>query len=300
MSDESCRAVKCPRLGEVGLELHKLRIGILEEFLILVVPAVALNHITQRYDVARLSNGRLPANGVTQRGLRRVGIGVAHLRDEVVLHGGQQIRIIQDQLGILVGMTIHELILHRQWRELMTTLCGRLPAVGPFATHHMHLVIVGTMDDISRNLSQCGRSSIETATTDDAPLLVATDAVAPHKRCYDTWELDRGIGTILVIVHRRTATGRPLVGAMQTDVYLLATTEGIATSDARLQLRTHTSDGTGIEIGLDIEVPGFVESAVERQVEGIASGGSITWCKLEIGHREQAHSIDLADGLHII
>ena len=87
---------------------------------------------------------------------------------------------------------------------------------------------------------------------------------------------------------------------MQTDVYLLATTEGIATSDARLQLRTHTSYGTGIEIGLDIEVPGFVESAVERQVEGIASGGSITWCKLEIGHREQAHSIDLADGLHII
>ena len=164
----------------------------------------------------------------------------------------------------------------------------------------MHLVIAGTIDDIGRNLGKRRGGGIEATTTDDAPLLVATDAVATIEGSNDAGKFDRGIDTILVIVHAGTLAGSPLVRAMQIDVNLLATTEGIATGDTGTELRTHASDGAGIEIGLDVEVPRLVESAVQRQVEGIASSGSIARCKFKLGHGEQAHCIDLADRLEIV
>ena len=164
----------------------------------------------------------------------------------------------------------------------------------------MHLVIAGAIDDIGRDLGERRGSGIEATPTDDAPLLVATDAVAAIEGGDDTGELDRGVNTILVVVHTGPLAGGPLIGAMQVDVYLLATTEGIATGDTGTEFRTHTPDGAGIEISLDVEVPRLVESAVQRQVKGIAGSSGVARCKLELGHGEQPHRIDLANRLDIV
>ena len=131
-------------------------------------------------------------------------------------------------------------------------------------------------------------------------LFVTTDAVSSKEGCDDAGELHGSIGTILIVVHAGTAAGGPLIGAVQIDVYLLTATEGITTGDTHSQLRTHTSDGTRIEYGFHIKVPRLVERAVQCQVEGIAGCSGIAGGKLELGHGEQTHRIDLADGLQIV
>ena len=60
---------------------------------------------------------------------------------------------------------------------------------------------------------------------------------------------------------------------MDVDVDFLASSEGIAACDTHAQLGTHASDGAGVEVGLDVEVPGLVEDAVEREVEGVSTRG---------------------------
>ena len=146
MAHETRTAVDCPRLGEVGLELHKLGIGILEEFLVLIVPTLACSQHSQRDDVARFGKGGFPADGVQQ--IAGIGIGITHLRDKVVLHGDSQIGILLHNGVEGCCMAVHELILDRNGRELMTALRGGLPTIGPLACHHMHLIIAGTIDDI--------------------------------------------------------------------------------------------------------------------------------------------------------
>ena len=152
MSHQTRQCTDCPRLGKVGLQFYILRIRILEKLLVLLVPALASNHHPQRGDVARFSDGRFPADGMQQVGRTGVGVGIAHLRDEVVLHGDLQIGILVND-GVESGrMTVHELILHRQRGELVTALCRGLPAIGPLARHNMHLIIAGAIDDVRREL----------------------------------------------------------------------------------------------------------------------------------------------------
>ena len=45
VSHEVRRAVQSPRLGEVGLKLQELRVGVLEEFFVLLVPVVACEKV---------------------------------------------------------------------------------------------------------------------------------------------------------------------------------------------------------------------------------------------------------------
>lgn len=122
MTHDTGTAIERPRLGEVGLELHKLGIGILEEFLILIVPFLACSQHGQRDNVTRFGNGGFPTDGMQEVGRTGVGIGIAHLRDEVVLHGDSKIGILLHDGIEGCRMAIHELIFDRKGRELMTTL----------------------------------------------------------------------------------------------------------------------------------------------------------------------------------
>ena len=79
-------AAERPGLGEVGFDLQELGIGILEQLLVLIVPFLACGHHGQRRNVTRLSNSGLPTDGVQQVSGTGVGVGIAHLGDEVVLH----------------------------------------------------------------------------------------------------------------------------------------------------------------------------------------------------------------------
>ena len=104
--------IEGPRLGEVCLELQELRIGILEYLLSLVVPLLACHYVIERYDITSLGQRRFPTDGV-QLGRRTcVDIGIAHLRNEVVLHRDCQIGV--DSHNVLEGLrlTIHKLILN--------------------------------------------------------------------------------------------------------------------------------------------------------------------------------------------
>ena len=86
--------VKGQRLGIVGLQLEELRVGILEHGLVLVVPRLAGKDIIECYAIARFCQGDFPACRMQGRFRRGISIGVPHLRDEVVLHGGQQVGIL--------------------------------------------------------------------------------------------------------------------------------------------------------------------------------------------------------------
>ena len=200
-----------PGLGEVGFELQELGIGILKQQFILFVPLFACSHHGQRRDITRLSNGGLPTDGVQQVCRTGVSVGIAHLWDEIVFHRTLQVWIHLHDTVEGFRVAVHKLILHRQWRELMATLCRGLPTVSPLARCHMHLIVFRTIDDIGRGLGNGRGCRIEKTTTDDAPLTVTTDTVATHERCYDAGELHRSIGTILIIAHVRALCGRPIV-----------------------------------------------------------------------------------------
>ena len=57
---------------------------------------------------------------------------------------------------------------------------------------------------------------------------------------------------------------------MQVDVEFLCSTEGVATGETHTGLRTVAATGTAYSVGLEIEVIGFIEDAVQQQVERVA------------------------------
>ena len=76
---------------------------------------------------------------------------------------------------------------------------------------------------------------------------------------------------------------------MQVDIEFLGCTEGVALGETNLQHRTIASVGASDGITLDIEVVGFVEGAVQTEIEGIGIG---TWGKLKVGIAEDAVGVD--------
>ena len=262
--------VECPGLGQVGLQTDELRVGILEQGLVLLVPPVALYHdVVECGQIARLLDGGLPSDGVLLVLCRGVGIGVAHLGDEVVLHRGEDVQIVEQRVEGL-GVRVHELVLQREWRQFVARRCRRLPAVGPLAAYDVHLVVFGPVDDVGRHLGDGPRRGIELLGALEAAVLGAP-CTLPDEGGQNAWKLHRGIGTILVGAHvGGAAAGLPFVGAVQVDVQFLAATEGVAAGDTHLQLRSHASDGAVDEVGLHVEVVGLVEGAVQRQVERVA------------------------------
>ena len=193
-------------------------------------------------------------------------------------------------------MAVYELILEREGRELVATIGRRLPAIGPLATYDMHLIIIGATNHIARHLGIGGRCRIEMA-TDDTTILIAAHTIAMNKRCNDTWELNRHIGTILIAVHISIGTLLPLVGTMQVQIKFLAGMESITTGKTDSGLRTITTTGTADGITLYIEIVGFIEGAVQTQVEGIRIG---TRRELEVGTAEHTCGIDPTGRLHIL
>ena len=190
MSHQMGSIAQRPRLGKVGLYLQKLRIGILEEFLVLLVPPVPLHHIEHREHVARLTERCLPAHGMAHCRGRLISVGIANLRNEIVLHEDLQIGNRADQRIVGGSVGVHKLILHRQGRQLVTALSRRLPAVGPLARHHMHLIITWAIDDVGADLGQRGRGCIEPTATDGPSVLVAPYAIAAKEGGDDARELD--------------------------------------------------------------------------------------------------------------
>ena len=192
-------------------------------------------------------------------------------------------------------MAVYELILEREGRELVATIGRRLPAIGPLATYDMHLIIIGATNHIARHLGIGGRCRIEMA-TDDTTILIAAHTIAMNKRCNDTWELNRHIGTILIAVHISIGTLLPLVGTMQVQIKFLAGMESITTGKTDSGLRTISATGTSDGITLDIEIVGFIKGAVQAQVEGIRIG---TGRELEVGTTEHTCGVNPAGRLHI-
>ena len=89
----------------------------------------------------------------------------------------------------------------------------------------------------------------------------------------------------------------PLVGAVEIDVEFLATTEEVAAGETDLRLGTVTATGTSDDVGLDIEVVGLLEYAVQEQVEGVCT---LTWGELEIGRGEYTRGVDLVSRLEVV
>ena len=108
-----------PRLGEVGLQAYELGVGILEERLILLVETVATGEIPERDEVTSLLNGGLPADGVAMAGRTRIGVGVAHLGDEIVVHCGDEVGVGTHDGVEEFGGGVLELVTQREGRELM-------------------------------------------------------------------------------------------------------------------------------------------------------------------------------------
>ena len=184
----------------------------------------------------------------------RINIGIAHLRNEIVVHGDLQVGILLDGLLVVAGMTVHELVFQGERRELMAASHGSLPLVGQLAGDDVHLVVFRTVDDVGRALQHGCGGVVETVRYLDAPVFGAPDAVL-EEGGDDARELDGGIGTILIAVHVGTGTaGLPLVGAMKVHVDLLCTAKSIAPGEADLELWAHAPDGAIGEVGLNIEV----------------------------------------------
>ena len=164
----------------------------------------------------------------------------------------------------------------------------------------MHLIVTRTIDDVGRQLGKGKGCGVETLTTDTTTVLVTTHTVTTKEGGDDTWELDTGISTILIVIHRGATTCRPLIGTMQVNVYLLTATESITTGDTQFQFRSHSPNSAGIEIGFDIKVPRLVEHTVKGQVQRVTRSRRITRCENEIGRREKSHGIEFVDRLHIV
>ena len=62
----------------------------------------------------------------------------------------------------------------------------------------------------------------------------------------------------------------PVEGTIEVDVEFLASPECVALGETHYHLRTHSSVGLTLEVGLHIEVVWLVEDAVQRKVEGVA------------------------------
>ena len=301
-----------PGFGEVGFGPDKLRIRILEHFLMLLFPAVARNDVAQRNQVACLRQGGFPAYGVGCACRTGVGVGIAHFGHEIVAHHGAHVGIVDDQRVEFLRVAVHKLILHGKRTELVAAARRGLPAIGPVARHHVHLVVARTTDDVGGNLGQRRGRSVEPATT--ATTVVgcacsrclltarwAAHTVATKEGCDDTRKLQRGIGTILVGVHAGAVFARlPLVRAVQVDVELFSTPEGIALGEAKAQLGSHAPDGAVHEIGLNVGVVGLIEYAVDIEVERVAGGRGVAGRKAEIHHAEQSHGIDFTDCFHVV
>ena len=94
MAHQLRAAVQLPRLGEVGLYTQELGVGVLEERLVLLLPAVSLyEHVVECSCVSRLLDGGFPSDGVALAGGALIQIGVAHLGYELVLHGGAYVGV---------------------------------------------------------------------------------------------------------------------------------------------------------------------------------------------------------------
>ena len=160
----------------------------------------------------------------------------------------------------------------------------------------MHLVVVRATDYVGRALRD-GGGNREAATAANGAVLIAARTLAIDEGSHDARELDAGIGTILVGVHvLARAIGLPLVGAVQVEVYLLASTECVAPGDAHLHRRAHAPDGAAHGIGLEVEVVGLVEGADKLGVERVASAR----CHLQVYGAEDALGIELLHRLLIV
>ena len=92
----------------------------------------------------------------------------------------------------------------------------------------------------------------------------------------------------------------PLVRAMQIDIELLASTEGIALGKTYNQLGTYTACGFALDIGLYIEIIRLVENQVECGIQGIALNCGVTRSKLKAGIVEDSHRLQMLARLLLV
>ena len=161
----------------------------------------------------------------------------------------------------------------------------------------MHLVIVGATDDVEGNLREGRRSRVEASTTDGTAVFVATDTIGIVEGNQQAWEIEGDVATILVVAVACASAARELIGAVEVDVELLTSTEGVALGESDLRQRTITAVGAPNEVTLDIEVVRLVEDAVQTQVEGV---GIRTGRKLEVGTAEHTIGVDERGRFHML
>ena len=290
-----------PRLHELGLELEKLGIRILEQLLALRVPAAAGGGIAQRQQVAGLAHRGLPPQGAAAGGAG-VGVDILHLGHELVAHGVLQVAVGAEN-GVEGGRGLaHVLEREDQRRELMAHRGRGLQRVGPLARNDVTLEIIGPTDDVGRALEHGGERG-HVVGARHTPPQAAADGLGPGH--HEGGKLQRSVEAVLVAVEARrgalAAVGRlPLVVALDLDVEQLAAVEGIALGEAQHHARAQAVVGLAREVSLEVNVVGLVEHAVEPQVERVAAARGVARREREVDHAEQARRRELTEAALVV
>ena len=143
-----------PRLSEIGLQLDKLGIRILKHLLVVLVPFFAECHVAQRQHIGRFAERGLPIDGVFVFLGTRIGEGILHLGQELVLHGHEQIGIGVEYRCKLLGHLLHVFIFQRERTELMHHRGCGLELVGQFARHDTALEKTRTIEGVGGSLDE--------------------------------------------------------------------------------------------------------------------------------------------------